>query len=255
MKKIILLVILITVSQISKGQLAPVQPYKNTGYSWDEIKKFMFDTTSARSIAFKNCVLDELKSGLKDTLQVLEENLGWASQNKFMFCEERTLKTGEYQNSGWNTTTGKIEFFPGKDLICFVWICRIGTHEIILCKTNCMNVLDVTEQKIVQQQTQVVQQVVQVIDTVVVYVTDTIVTQTQPTTVQGQQVVGGNGRRSFVAGSGAVNLNNSNQQQIVGGCRRGPRWFGAGSGAVNLNNTSPYGYGYYGPKITIAVNN
>lgn len=180
MKKIILLVILITVSQISKGQLSPVLPYNNLGQPLDTIKALALGT-SAKSLAFRNCIVENIKDLLKDTLVFSEENLGWAFQ--YFFSEEVVLKAGEYQNSGWNAKTGKIEFFSGKDFTGFVWIFRIGSYETVICKGNCANPLNVTEQKIVQQQQQQTQ-IVLVSDTVkqTVYLTDTVVAQTSTQT-------------------------------------------------------------------------
>lgn len=146
MKKIvIMLVMLITVSKLS-AQLTPILPYNNnSGHSLVEIRALAFGT-SAKSIAFKDTLVGELKSLLKDTLEFSEENLPWALQDSLMFCEERVLKAGTYKNSGWNSKTGKIEFFSGQDFEGFVWVFRIGSYEKIICKCNCANLLIVKEQ-------------------------------------------------------------------------------------------------------------
>ena len=141
MKTAIIFLVLLLGTEISFGQLSPMRSYGN--HTTQDIKKLVWEDSS-KGLAFKASLLEKFQECLKDTLTVTEKNLDYLLQDKYMFCEEVTLRAGAYTNSGWNGQ--KIVFFNGKKLTDFVWIFRMGSHEVILCKSNCLNILNVFEQ-------------------------------------------------------------------------------------------------------------
>jgi hypothetical protein len=98
--------------------------------------------TSAKPVEFRNLIVKKLQKLLKDTLNFSEKNLKWAFDN-YIFSEEISLEEGQYQNSGWNPTSQKIEFFPGHKWTGFVAVFRCGSYACVLYKEDCGNILDV----------------------------------------------------------------------------------------------------------------
>lgn len=127
MKKLVLMLLLVTCWLMAKGQKQPILPYGD--YSPVEIERFA-KGSSAKARQFAELIL--LKTG--------ETNLSELFQN--VFVKDTVLEAGSYKNSCWNTETSRIEFFPGKKFIGKVGLYNNKKFEQVLYKGACGNILD-----------------------------------------------------------------------------------------------------------------
>jgi len=158
MKNIVTILVLIFLgTEISFGQKPSLLPMVSYGkHTTDDFRKLFWEDgakgeDSVKGVEVRFYITGKLQEGLKDTISAMnpeDRKLDNLLQDKNLSCEEVTLKAGTYQNSGWDWNKEKIVFFIGdKDLTVFVWVFRMGSHKVILCKSNCLNILNVFEQK------------------------------------------------------------------------------------------------------------
>jgi len=138
MKNLFFLFALVLLGLECSAQRRPVLPYGI--YSSSDILKFTFGASS-KSAEFRKYIVEKLRHLLKDTLNFSQNNLQWAFAH--ISSEEISLEEGQYQNSGWNPTSQKIEFFPGHKWTGFVAVFRCGSYACVLYKEDCGNILDV----------------------------------------------------------------------------------------------------------------
>ena len=105
------------------GQRSPFLTKNDLGHSKEELIKLTFGTSS-KSLAIKSYLVEKLDSLLKDTLEFSEQNLKWAFN--YFYEKEMFLAADQYQNSGWNQKTEKIEYIPGVDYKGLIWFVKIG---------------------------------------------------------------------------------------------------------------------------------
>ena len=275
----ILLVILITASQFTIAQkLEPILAHNNlaTGHTLEQLRDLAFDTINTKSIQFHDYVVEKITECLKDSFPFTADDLDQALQDKYMSCEKMTLDSGTYENSGWNPTTQKIEFFLGKkDLTTYVWVFRLGTHRAVICKSNCANILNILGA--IKKPVQPVQPAKKA-DTTTVKTEEpkkkdstTAVfirpVQSQQKTQVKTQVKATLGNRTLTTQSGAVNndLPNNNQKVANNNNGNGNTSLHAASGAINsvygpngggqqrTTYAYPAPYAYGGQKVVIVV--
>lgn len=127
----------------SQDKREPIKPYKEDGYSLQEVIDFALDSTS-KAKEFRIALMSVLEPVLRDTFQKLGKKFSEDYlQVVLQKCqsEEVSLKPGEWDNSGRNKKTRKIEFFSGGDWEGFAWVFRWGKIRVPLLKQSCMNVM------------------------------------------------------------------------------------------------------------------
>lgn len=134
MKKVMLLLLLVTCWLMANGQRQPILLYGD--YSPNEIERFA-KGGSSKARQFAEIIL--LKTG--------ETNLSVLFQN--VFVKDTFLLEGSYKNSCWNTETGRIEFFLGKKFKGKVGIYNNGKFELVLYKGACANILEVKKKLLI----------------------------------------------------------------------------------------------------------
>lgn len=135
MKKlwVFLLVTLVSV-QVFAGQKLPILTYGD--YSPVEVERFA-KGVSSKAKQFKTILLSKTgESSIESLFQKVT-------------VKTITLEAGDYDNSCFNTTTQKIEFFLGKQFTGKVAVYNNGNEEIILYKCACANILNARSTSVV----------------------------------------------------------------------------------------------------------
>ena len=137
MKKIKFLLVFVLTFAFGLECVAQIGPVFNyTSPSKSELEKFALAPTK-KSFEYRSLLVSAVQKHV--TFKVTESNVSWIFDQ--LTLEEVTLEEGSYQNSGWNTTTQKMETSTGHAYHGFVWVFRYNGISFPLIKGNCGNIL------------------------------------------------------------------------------------------------------------------
>ncbi len=137
MKKALVILILTIIGLVSKGQTGPVFQYNHPS------KQTIYGLATAETLegyAYRAYLVEAINIGLRDTtLRVSMSNIDDVFNH--LYLEEFYLLEGEYSNSGYNPTKGKMVPGVGHAWTGFGWVFRYGSFSIRLIKGDCGNIL------------------------------------------------------------------------------------------------------------------
>lgn len=122
----------------SNGQTGPVFQYTNP--SKDNLRSLALEQ-SPKGYAYREYLVEVVSLALADTLtlSISFKNIDWIFDH--LDLEEIYFEEGEYQNSGYDPTTKKMDPSLGHKKTMFVWVLRVGSYAIPLIKGDCGNIL------------------------------------------------------------------------------------------------------------------
>jgi hypothetical protein len=133
MKNLIIFLVVLLLGFVCNAQPKPVFNYTNPPK--DTLLKLAMDT-NVKGFEYRTILI---KAGAKN-YPGLTTSLVVATFGQ-LFYEEVTLEEGNYTNSGWNSTTQKMEEFPGHHWHGMAWVFRCNGIVFVLIKGDCGNVV------------------------------------------------------------------------------------------------------------------
>jgi len=149
LKRYLFFLILILGGLISSVQGQPIMPYKETGYTIEEVQNFALSRTEL-SCNWRREFLKIINEGLRvsgESMILTEDNISWIMEH--MVYERRTLDN--FMNSR-RTSSGEIKFFFDRSFDGMVGIFSFNRCLLVSYKTRCMNLLKVQQSPIIEKE-------------------------------------------------------------------------------------------------------